>query len=253
MTNDPISDKYAMAPETLALPDSRSREGTSVADLGKWLVIGEAWSHIAAHRSPCARPSYVDIGCGYGKMARFLTLDRGCSYLGMDLDRGSIEWCQNAFSRHPTFRFEHLDIASPIANPDGVLDPTTVNLPVAGRSADMVICASLFTHLIEPVFIHYMSEVERVLSPIGRALISIHNEPVDGKFSGDVPRIDISEAYFKELVEASGLIVVERVGFVLGQILFVIGRPGDDGKRFASKDMRPSSIRSQDVVHRLAR
>lgn len=229
MPNDPISEKYAGTPGTLPLPDERSREGTSVADLGKWLVIGEAWSHIAARISPKAQPFYVDIGCGYGKMARFLALDRGCRFLGMDIDKGSIAWCREAFADQPGFAFEHLDLASPIANPDGVMDPATVHLPCEDGVADTIVCASLFTHLIEPVFIHYMGEVERLLSPVGRALISIHNEPTDGRFSGDVPRIDISEAYFREIVEASGLVIVHRVGFVLGQILFVVGRPGDPG------------------------
>jgi len=229
MNNDPVSEKYAGAPGTLAMPDARSREGTSIADMGKWLLIGEAWSHIAARISPKAQPSYVDIGCGYGKMARFLTLDRGCSYLGMDIDKGSIAWCRDAFAGHPGFRFEHLDLASPIANPEGLLDPATVRLPARDGSADVIICASLFTHLIEPVFVHYMGEVERLLSPVGRALISIHNEPADGRFSGDVPRIDISEAYFREIVETADLVIVHRVGFVLGQILFVVGRPGDIG------------------------
>ena len=114
MPNDPISEKYAGAPGTLALPDERSREGTSVADLGKWLVIGEAWSHIAARIAPKPAPSYVDIGCGYGKMARFLALDRGCRFLGIDIDKGSIAWCKAAFADQPGFAFEHLDIASPI-------------------------------------------------------------------------------------------------------------------------------------------
>ena len=74
-----------------------------------------------------------------------------------------------------------------------------------------------------------MTEIERLLSPVGRALISIHNEPADGRFSGDVPRIDISEDYFREIVEGAGLTIITRVGFVLGQILFLVGRPGDPG------------------------
>lgn len=227
MNRDPISDKYAGAPGVLPLPDARSREGTSIADLGKWMVIGEAWSHIAARLSPKAAPRYVDIGCGYGKMARFLTLDRGCTYHGMDIDKGSIAWCDSAFADHPGFTFDHLDIASPIANPEGRIDPAEVRLPVEDRSADMVICASLFTHLEEPAFIHYMGEIERMLSDVGRALVSIHNEPTDGRFSGGVPRIDISEDYFGEIVHSKGLVILTRVGFVLGQILFLIGRPED--------------------------
>lgn len=227
MQNDPMSEKYAGKPGTLALPTARAREGTSIADLGKWMVIGEAWSHIAARLAPKAQAHYVDIGCGYGKMARFLTLDRGCSYLGMDAHKPSIEWCAEAFSDVPNFRFAHLDVVSPEANPEGVIEQTELRMPAEDCSADMIISASLFTHLMEAPFVHYMSEVERLLAPTGRALISIHNEPADGRFSGNVGRIDISEAYFREIVEGSGLVIIERVGFVLGQILFLIGRAED--------------------------
>lgn len=227
MINDPMSVKYAGTPGTLPLPVARMREGTSIADLGKWMVLGETFAHMAARIAPVGQPRYVDIGCGCGKMARFLTLDRGCSYLGIDIHKAAIDWSNEAFADQPRFDFVHLDVDSPIANPDGVLDPATVRLPCEDGQADVVLCGSLFTHLTEPVFIHYMEEIERLLSPVGRALISIHNEPADGRFSGDVPRIDISEAYFREIVEASGLVVVERIGFWLGQIVFVIGRAGD--------------------------
>ena len=229
MINDPMSEKYAGVPGTIPLPVARMREGTSIADLGKWMVLGETFAHMAARIAPVAQPRYVDIGCGCGKMARFLTLDRGCSYLGIDIHRAAIDWSNEAFVQHPRFNFVHIDVDSPIANPEGTIDPAEIHLPCEDGTADVVLCGSLFTHLIEPVFIHYMEEIERLLSPVGRALISIHNEPADGRFSGDVPKIDISEDYFREIVEASGLKIVHRIGFWLGQYVFVVGRPEDPG------------------------
>jgi SAM-dependent methyltransferase len=229
MTNDPMSIKFEGTPGTIPLPVARMREGTSIADLGKWMVLGETFAHMAARIAPVSQPFYVDIGCGCGKMARFLALDRGCRYLGIDVHKAAIDWSNAAFAQHPNFTFVHIDVDSPIANPGGSIDPATIRLPCEDSVADVVLCASLFTHLIEPVFVHYMREIERMLSPVGRALISIHNEPADGRFSGDVPRIDISETCFREIVEASGLIIVERIGFWLGQYVFVVGRPGDPG------------------------
>lgn len=229
MMHDPMSVKYAGTPGTIPLPTPRMREGTSIADLGKWMVLGETFAHMAATISPVAQPRYVDIGCGCGKMARFLTLDRGCSYLGIDIHKAAIDWSNEAFKNHPRFDFVHIDVDSPIANPEGTIDPAEIRLPSEDGTADVILCGSLFTHLEEPAFIHYMEEIARLLSPVGRALISIHNEPSDGRFSGDVPRIDISEAYFREIVEASGLTIVKRIGFWLGQYVFVVGRPGDPG------------------------
>jgi SAM-dependent methyltransferase len=229
MQNDPISEKYRGARGTLALPSEALRDTTSIADLARWLVIGEAWSHMAAATSRVSDPFYVDVGCGCGKMARFLSVDHGCRYLGLDVYQPSIEWSQAAFAGRDSFQFVHLDVVSPHYNEGGTLEPETVVLPCDTGVADVVICASLFTHLLEPVFRHYMMEVARMLSPVGRALVSIHNEPRDGRFSGDVPRIDIAEDYFVEIVEQSGLRVVERVGFVLGQIVFILGHPDDPG------------------------
>ena len=230
MASDPISEKYAAAPGTLPIPDAEMRAGVSHPDLGKWLMVGEAWAHIVAHAAPVPQPFYVDIGCGCGKTARFLKLDRGARYLGIDAAPHFVAWCQEAFASVEGFEFTHLNIVSPDCNPGGVLDPETVRLPCDDGVADMIVCASLFTHLLEPVFHHYIREIERLLSPVGRAVISIHNEPADGRFSGTVPRIDISEEYFQQIVEESGLVILERIGFVFGQILFLVGRPGDPGR-----------------------
>jgi hypothetical protein len=82
----------------------------------------------------------------------------------------------------------------------------------------------LFTHLLEPAFKRYLSEVRRCLNVDGRALISLHLEPSGGRFSGDEARIDISESYFAELAAAVGLKIVTTIGNVFGQTLYVLAR-----------------------------
>ncbi len=121
------------------------------------------------------------------------------------------------------FLFEHFDGYSKAYNPQGTLKASEYILPVDDCSIDMVVCASLFTHLLEPDCIHYLMEIRRVLKPGGKSIISIHTQPVPGQpFSGDEARIDIEKQYFTKLVRAARLDVLEEVGVVYGQDLFVL-------------------------------
>jgi SAM-dependent methyltransferase len=168
----------------------------------------------------------LDIGCGCGKLARFLHLHPTLRYVGVDLFEPSIRWCRRAFAGSAgRFRFEHFDGYSALYNPDGRLQPRDYRLPVDDASIDMAVCGSLFTHLLEPDAAHYLREIARALKPDGQALISIHNEPPPPEvFAGDETRIDIEEAYFLQLCADAGLGLAERIGVVYGQVVFRLRR-----------------------------
>jgi len=111
----------------------------------------------------------VEVGCGIGRDA-FQLFDflspSGC-YVGIDVTRDSIEWCQqNITTKFPNFRFFHVDAYSELYNPYGQQELRYV-LPMANNSVDRVVLASVFTHLLENEIIHYMSEFRRVLKPDG--------------------------------------------------------------------------------------
>jgi SAM-dependent methyltransferase len=219
-------DQQRGQPFALALPGATMREASSIADLASWYAIGEAWVQIASRFMPAA-PAVLDIGCSCGKMARFFVLNPGLRYVGLDVFRPAIDWCRREFAAHADrFRFEHLDVRSSLYNPAGALDPDTVALPVADGSIDMVMCASLFTHLLEGAFKHYLAEVERCLAPEGRALISILTAA--DRFAGDETKIEVSEAYFAELVGAAGLRVEQRIGTVYGQQVYLLAKSPSD-------------------------
>jgi SAM-dependent methyltransferase len=117
----------------------------------------------------------LDIGCGYGRMAKPLTawLDpsRGGSYVGFDVFPKSVRWASRAFgSRHPHFRFHHLNIRNQHYNPSGTESDTTVRLPYPDGSFDFIFLTSIFTHLFPAAADHYISEIARLLSPEGRCL-----------------------------------------------------------------------------------
>lgn len=214
-------------PDALDVPGAALREASSVSDLGLFYTIGEAWAHLAARFARTDAPRVLDIGCGCGKMARFFVMNPRASYVGLDVFRPAIRWCRTAFANYPSFRFLHLDVHSELYNRTGRVPSDQVALPVDDGSADVVICGSLFTHLLEPAFRRYLLEVRRVLSGNGIALISIHDEPGEARFSGDEARIDISRAYWEELLREHELSVEKFVGNVFGQQLYVVGRAPD--------------------------
>jgi len=219
-------------PYALDVPGAALREASSVADLGLFYSIGEAWAQIAIHFAPRTAPSILDIGCGCGKMARFFIMNPRVRYVGLDVYRPAISWCTAAFAAWPRFEFRHRDVRSALYNPSGQMQAEKAVLPVASGSVDIAICGSLFTHLLEPAFRRYIAELRRVLArPLlpgsrrrGRAIVSIHVDPADGRFSGSETRIDISRGLFAEIVEASGLRVVRQIGNVFGQHVYVLER-----------------------------
>jgi SAM-dependent methyltransferase len=113
----------------------------------------------------------LDIGCGFGRMARVLTgvlRPPGC-YDGFDIGLSGIEWCRAHYRDTPApFRFEHADLHNSVYNPSGTGEPETYLFPYADGSFDLAIATSLFTHLLPPAADHYLAEATRVLAPGGR-------------------------------------------------------------------------------------
>jgi SAM-dependent methyltransferase len=212
-------------PYTLGLPSAELRGSSSTADLGIFLSIGEAWAQLALAFAPRRPLRVLDIGCGCGKVARFLYLNPQLEYLGLDVHMPAIEWCRDAFAKaSDRFRFEHMDVYAPSYNESGGIDPDSVSLPVADASTDLIVAASLFTHLREKAFKRYMGETRRCLNSDGIAIVSIHTQPIRGRFWDDIERIDIAADYFVEIVAGAGLRVVEPVGNMFGQQVYVLGR-----------------------------
>lgn len=209
-------------PYSISIPNIKLRQASSIGDLGYWYAIGEAWAQIAFAFLPPS-PRVLDIGCGCGKMARFFILVPNLLYVGLDIFYPSIYWCEREFKRFSDrFAFRHLDVASPLYNPSGVIAGDQIQLPVESGSVDLAICGSLFTHLLEPTFLHYLSELQRCLSPTGKAVISLHTEPSDGRFSGNEEQIDVSKEYFQEMALSVGLEVFKEIGNVYGQQVYVL-------------------------------
>jgi len=223
-------EEFPAQPFGLPIPNIVLRESSSVGDLGAFFAIGEAWAQMVMHFLP-DNPRVLDIGCSCGKLARFLYSNPRLHYVGTDIFLPAIQWCRKAFAAlaGDRFQFDHFNAYSAVYNPQGKIQARDYRFPYTDGTFNTVVCASLFTHLLQPDCVHYLDEISRILGPGGRAIISIHNAPAEGtRFSGDEARIDIEQDYFVELASQAGLKLFQVVGRVYGQQVLVF-ETGTDG------------------------
>jgi SAM-dependent methyltransferase len=116
----------------------------------------------------------LEVGSGSGRMARPLTryLESG-SYEGLDVLPAGVRWCRRSIaSRHHNFRFQVADVYNGSYNPTGRFSASEYRFPYDDQRFDFVFLTSVFTHLLPQDVEHYVSEINRVLKPGGRCLIT---------------------------------------------------------------------------------
>jgi SAM-dependent methyltransferase len=119
----------------------------------------------------------LDVGCGMGRlagaMARFL--DRGGSYDGLDIVPEGIAWCrENIASPNGNIRFTLADVYNAEYHPTGSVAAVDFVIPFADQSFDLVVLASVFTHMVPDEVDHYLGEIARLLAPDGRCFASYY-------------------------------------------------------------------------------
>ncbi len=132
----------------------------------------------------------VDLGCGE-RFALAMSLEPTINYIGLDVNSDSVE---ESSKRYPQHRWIHADVRNEMYNPTGLLDPETFNFPIEDKVADLVICASLFTHLETlEVAKNYLQEIQRIIKPGGHLWISWFRSPPN-EVCSDAKRTVYTEA-----------------------------------------------------------
>jgi SAM-dependent methyltransferase len=121
----------------------------------------------------------LDLGCGFGRVARPLTAlleprpDGRASYVGVDISADAVRWCSSTITpRYPGFLFRRIDARNGMYNPDGVIPPDEVRLAEPDDFFDRAVVSSVFTHVDADTVERYLIELHRVLRPGGRALVT---------------------------------------------------------------------------------
>lgn len=222
---DSVNPRYPIWTHVVPLPPDSLMWSVGGASIEMFLVLGDAWAQVVS-RYTSADCCVLDIGCGCGRTARVLLNNRHISkYIGFDVIRENVQWCRRFIQPawHGTAEFHHFDLYSREYNPHGATPAATLRFPVPDGSVNVCFASSVFTHLLEPDAIHYLSEISRTLSLQGVAILSIHNNvPPGERFFGTETRIDIATAYFIALADKAGLVERERIDDLGGQQLLIL-------------------------------
>jgi ubiquinone/menaquinone biosynthesis C-methylase UbiE len=119
----------------------------------------------------------LDVGCGVGRIAAALTgfLNSEGRYEGFDIVQKEIDWCEkNISSSYHNVRFRLANVYNLTYNPKGTMLASEYRFPFGDGLFDLVILASVFTHMLAPDMEHYIAEISRVLKPGGRCAISFY-------------------------------------------------------------------------------
>lgn len=161
-----------LAIPSIPIPPIELRRTVGVEDVAffdnpyRQLVFGDAVA-------PEQYRSVFDFGCGCGRIARQLMLQRSNipdRYVGIDLYKPSIEWCiKNLTSINRHFVFQHHDFYNAGLNSSGSRSP--IAFPKLGQFS-LVNAHSVFTHIIEDHVRFYFDQVANVVADRGATRIS---------------------------------------------------------------------------------
>jgi SAM-dependent methyltransferase len=186
-----------------------------------------------------------DIGCGIGRMAvpltQYLDPERG-SYDGVDPVMDGILWCAQTITPvYPRFRFQRLDIAHPLYNPQGSLPGTEVQFGFPNQSFDFITMISVATHLPPDELTVYLNEAARLLAPGGRLFLTAF--AIDGAGTGQ------ERLKFRRWGEGPGWYAIEEAPLAAAGVDagFLVERTIETG--LAVESLSPGHWRGQTAAH----
>lgn len=153
------------------IPDAFRRRGGKVS-YAEWAhVIGIFQTLLYQSLDEKAGNRVLDVGCGTGLLgiAAMPLVTDGGMYTGIDVIKKDIAYCRSVFPSVSS-EFIHFNLAN--ATYSSGQSKELKPWPIESSSQDAVTALSVWTHLNERDAIFYLKEVERVLKPGARAVIS---------------------------------------------------------------------------------
>jgi ubiquinone/menaquinone biosynthesis C-methylase UbiE len=167
-----ISSKKINLNKQKLLPPKQLREYIGAGDFES---VGESFVNIITNHCSLKGDEYVlDIGCGTGRTAIPLAkyLSKG-HYDGFDIVSNAIEWNKKYITaQYPHFNFIHSDVYNKHYNNSSTIQASSYTFPYPDEHFDLILLASVFTHMYPKDFEHYLSEISRVLKKNGKCIMT---------------------------------------------------------------------------------
>jgi SAM-dependent methyltransferase len=130
-------------------------EAMSLAVGGFYHELGPVLAEILIQCGLKNGMALVDLGCGSGRAAKYLSARLEIDYLGIDIVKRLLDYAASVCPKHYRFK-RHRELS----------------IPAQDASADMVCAFSLFTHLLHDETCIYLEEAHRILKPGGKVVMS---------------------------------------------------------------------------------
>ena len=153
------------------IPNGRNRRGGKHS-YAEWAhVIGIFQTLIYLHLEQKTNNKILDIGCGTGLLGIASEPFVGTQgrYVGMDVMTKDVEFCRRHYT-DKNFEFIHFDVNNPAYAPEQT--GSKLKWSVDSDQFDLATALSVWTHLNEEDAVFYFKEINRVLKPDGKAIIT---------------------------------------------------------------------------------
>jgi SAM-dependent methyltransferase len=145
-----------------------------------------------------AHERILEFGCGCGRIMRWMEdLGAGCTLVGTDIDARAIEW---ASENLPFARFDVNQGLPPTGYSDGEFD--------------LVVNHSVFTHLDERYQDLWLAELQRIVSPGGLLVLSIHGEHAFRVTERELQADSAQQREWRERLEREGILYIADDAYV---------------------------------------
>ncbi len=153
------------------IPGEDSRRGGKYS-YAEWAhVIGIFQTLIFLHLERKQNNRIFDVGCGTGLLAIASEpfLAPSGKYIGIDVKKEDVNFCSSHYPKS-TFEFVHFDVANAVYAP--AQNDVKARWPIENENLDMVTALPVWTHLNEDDALFYFKEIQRVLKPNGKAIVT---------------------------------------------------------------------------------